>query len=89
MTDPIANLHMVLTACGVSVNTISTLIINNESLTSIADFGFLDGGDDDVTAMSLHTARHVANNGRVILGVLQIKKIHALVWWVRDCQNLG
>ena len=56
MTDPIANLHMVLTACSVSVNTISTLIINNQSLTSIVDFGFLDGGDDDVTAMSSHMA---------------------------------
>ena len=34
-------------------------------------------------------ARCVANNGRVILGGIQIKKIQALVWWVRDCQKLG
>ena len=37
----------------------------------------------------MHMARHVANNGRVILGGIQIKKIQALVWWVRDRQKLG
>ena len=65
-----------------------TFIINNESLTLIADFGFLDGGDDDVTAMASCMARCVANNGRVILGGIQIKKIQALVWWVRYRQKL-
>ena len=51
MADPIADLHMVLTTCGVSVEATCTLIISNESLTSIADFGFLYGGNDEVTAM--------------------------------------
>ena len=51
MDDPIANLHMFLTTCGVSIEETRPLIINNESLTSIADFRFFDGGDDDVTAM--------------------------------------
>ena len=59
---------MVLKTCGLSVDATRTLIINNESLTLIADFGFLDGGDDDVTAMSSRMARHVANNRPVILG---------------------
>ena len=89
MADPISDLHMVLTTCGVSDEATRTLIINKKFLTSIADFGFLDGGDDDVTAMSSRMARRVANNGRVILGGIQIKKIKALVWWVRDCQKLG
>ena len=80
MDDPIANIHMVIITCGVSTKTTRTLIIKNESLTSIADFGFLDGGNDDVTAMSSRMARRVANNGRVILGGIQIKKIQALVW---------
>ena len=79
MADPISDLHMVLTTCCVRVEEMRTLIINNESLTSIADFGFLDGGDDDVTAMSSRMARRVANNGSVILGGIQIKKIQALV----------
>ena len=78
MADPIENLHLVLTACGVSVKAMRTLIINNKSLTSIADFGFLDGGDNEVIAMSLRMARCVANNDRVILGGIQIKKIQAL-----------
>ena len=54
MANPIANLHMDLTTYGVSIKATNTLIINNESLASILDFGFLDGGDNDVTAMSSH-----------------------------------
>ena len=88
MADPIADLHMVVTTCVVNIDATRTLIINNESLTSIADFGFLDGGDDDVTAISSRMARRAANNGRVILGGIQIKKIQALVWWVRERQKL-
>ena len=54
MADPIVDFHMILTTCGESAEATRTLIINNESLTSIVDFGFLDGGNDDVTAIS-HT----------------------------------
>ena len=89
MFDPISDLHMDLTTCGVSVESMRTLIINNECLTSIADFGFLYGGNNDLTAMSSRMVRCVANNGRVILGEIPIKKIQSLVWWVRDCQKLG
>ena len=88
MADSIANIRMVLTTYGVSVDATRTFIINNESLKSIAEFGFLDGGNDDVTAMLLRMARHAANNGRMILGGIQIKKIKALVWWVRDLWKL-
>ena len=79
MAYPISDLHMVLKTCGVSVEARRTLIINNEYLISIADFGFLDGGDDDVTVMLLRMVRRVANTGRVILGRFQIKKILLLV----------
>ena len=89
MADPIADIHMVITTCGVDVDATRTLIINNGYLTSIADFGFLDGGNDDITKMSSRMARREANNDRVILGGIQIKKIQALVWWVRDRQKLG
>ena len=68
MSDTIANIHMVITTCGVSVKATRILIINSESLTSIADFGLFNGGDDNVTAMSSRMAGHVANNGCVILG---------------------
>ena len=88
MADPIADLHMVVTTCVVNIDATRTFIINNESLTSIEDFGFLDGGDDDVTAILSRMARREANNGRVILGGIQIKKIQALVWWVRERQKL-
>ena len=80
---------MVLTICGVSVEAMRTLIINNEYFTLIVEFGFLDGGDNDVTVMSSRMARRVANNGRVILGGIHTNKIQALVWWVRDHQKLG
>ena len=85
----ISDLHMDLTVCGVSVEATRTLIIDNEYFTSIADFGFLDGGNDDVTAILSHMASCVANNGHVILGGIQIKKIQALVRWVRDHHKLG
>ena len=88
MADPIADIHMVLTTCGVSVEAKHTLIVNNKSLASIVDFGFLDGGNNEVTAKSSHMARCVANNGRVIMGGIHIKKIQVLVWWVRDRQKL-
>ena len=43
----------------------------------------------DVTVMTSRMVHRVANNGRVILGRIEIKKIQALVWWVRDRQKLG
>ena len=89
MSDPNVDLHMVLTTCGVSVKATRTLIINNKSLTSIAVFGFLDCGNDDVTVMLSRMACRVANNGRVIMGGIQIKKIQAFSWWVRYRQKLG
>ena len=79
MADPITDINIVFTTCRVIVKAIHTLIINNNSLTLIADFGFLDGGDDDVTAMSSRMAPRVANNGRVLLGGIHIKKIQVLV----------
>ena len=89
MDDPISDLHIVFITCGVSVDVARTLIINNEFLTSIAGSRFLDSGDDDVTTMLSRMARHVANNARVILGGIQIKKIQVLVWWVRYRHKLG
>ena len=68
MADTIAYIHMVLITCGVSAKETRTLIINNKSLTLISDFGFLDGGDDAVTAMSSRMMRRVANNGHMIMG---------------------
>ena len=62
MADPIADLHMALIICGADVDATRTLIIKNESLTLIVDFGFLDGGDDDVTKMSLRMVCRVDNN---------------------------
>ena len=54
MADPIADLHMVLTTCVVSVEATHTLIINNKSLTSIADFNFYM-----VPTMTLPRCRHL------------------------------
>ena len=79
MADHISDLHLVLKTCGVSVEATRTLIINNKSLTLIADFGFLGGGDDDVTARPSCMARHVATNCCVILCGIKIKKIQVLV----------
>ena len=40
MADPVADIQMVLTTCGMSVDATRTLIINNKSLILIADFDF-------------------------------------------------
>ena len=54
-----------------------------EGLNSIDAFATLNV-DSDVTEMAKRMAARTANAGRVILGTRQIKKIQALVYWVKD-----
>ena len=41
-------------------------------------------GDTDVTEMAKRMASRSANAGKVILGTMQIKRLQALVYWVKD-----
>jgi hypothetical protein len=73
----------VLEICGVSSATARDVFIEVEGLNTIEAFGALSG-DADVTEMAKRMASCTANVGRVILGTMQIKRIQALVFWVKD-----
>jgi hypothetical protein len=75
--------HRVLEICGVSLATARDVFIEVEGLNTIEAFGALSG-DADVTEMAKRMASRTANAGRVILGTMQIKRIQALVFWVKD-----
>jgi hypothetical protein len=60
-----------------------------EGLDSIAAFTSMNG-DPDVTEMAKRMAsRSNADAGRVILGTMQIKRLQALVYWVKDYNRRG
>jgi hypothetical protein len=46
-------------------------------------------GDTDVTEMAKRMASRSVNGGRLILGTMHIKKIQALVFWVKDLAKRG
>jgi len=84
--DPV---HRVLEVCGITNNTARRTFINIEGLSNIEAFGAMSG-DSDVTEMAKRMAsRSSAATGRVILGTMQIKRLQALVYWVKDCTNRG
>jgi hypothetical protein len=64
-----------------------TLIINNEGFQLIADFGVLE--DKDVFEMVKRLGNCTVAAGRVNVGVIQVKKLQALCYWVRDQQKHG
>ena len=60
-----------------------------KGLDSIAAFAAMSG-DTDVTEMAKRMAsRPNAAAGRVILGTMQIKRLQALVYWVKDYDKHG
>ena len=75
--------HRVLEICGVSLAAARDVFIEVEGLNTIEAFGALSG-DADVTEMAKRMASRNVNTGRVILGTMQIKRIQALVFWVKD-----
>lgn len=80
----VAGVHNVLTLCGVSSAVARQTFIKVEGLDTIDSFATLNG-DNDVTEMAKRMAsRSSVATGRVILGTMQIKKIQALVFWVKD-----
>ena len=77
-------IHDVLALCGVNTAAARATFINIEGLDSIDAFAMLNG-DSDVTEMAKRMAsRSGPTTGRVILGTMQIKRIQALVYWVKD-----
>lgn len=79
----LADLHAVLMTCGIAVEGTRNTIIENEGFTSIEDLGIMEG-DKDVLEMAKHLAMRTQGEGRVNLGTVVIKRLQALVWWIRD-----
>ena len=82
-TEPPNPIHGVLTTCGIMTASHRDVFINIEGLNSISAFPKISG-DTDVTE-----TRPNAAAGRVILGTLQIKRLQALVFWVKDYDKRG
>jgi hypothetical protein len=84
---PNADIHAVLSICGIATEAHHTSIIINEGFTSLADFGLLS--EKDVYEMVKQMGSRTAAAGRVYVGTLQVKKLQALCYWVRDQQKHG
>ena len=81
------DIHAVLAICGFANVMDRTSIINNEGFQSIADFGVLE--DKDVFEMVKRLGNRTVAAGRVNVGAIQVKKLQALCYWVRDQQKHG
>jgi hypothetical protein len=81
------DIHAVLVICGFANVMDHTSSINNEGFQSIADFGILE--DMDVFEMVKHLGNCTVAAGHVNVGVIQVKKLQALCYWVRDQQKHG
>jgi hypothetical protein len=87
--EPPNPIHDVLVACGITKAAHRATLIEFEGLDSIAAFTSM-GGDGDITEMAKRMAsRPSVAAGRVILGTMQIKKLQALVYWVKDYDRRG
>jgi hypothetical protein len=75
--------HAALEVCGIGAAAARNVFIQVKGINSLEAFGALSG-DADVTEMAKRMASRTINAGRVILGTMQIKRIQALVFWVKD-----
>ena len=81
-------IHGVLQVCGINAAASRDIFILTEGLDTMESFALLSG-DTDVTEMAKRMASRSVNGGRVILGTMHIKKIQALVFWVKDLAKRG
>ncbi|KAI2494994.1 hypothetical protein MHU86_19513 [Fragilaria crotonensis] len=82
--EPPNPIHDVLMTCGVTNAADRATLMEIEGLDSIAAFTSMSG-DVDIAEMAKRMAsRPSVAAGRVILGTMQIKKLQALVYWVKD-----
>jgi hypothetical protein len=84
----IADLDTILKMCGIGAQATRTQLIANKGFTSLADLGVMEG-NKDVIEMAKPMSSCTAGEGRINLGTAQIKRLQALIWWVRDNQKRG
>jgi len=79
---------VVLAMCGVEDEDTRGDIIAWEGFETLEDLGILED-DKDVIEMAKRMASRNQNQGRVILSTVTIKRLQALIWWIRDRQKLN
>ena len=84
----IYGIHTVLAVCGVVDPYNRNLFRTSEGITLIADFGVFDRDRDGID-MAKRLSSPTMNNGRVNLGMVHIKKVQALDWWINERQKFG
>jgi hypothetical protein len=83
--DPI---HAVLRTCGVALLVARMTFINVEGLDSLSAFIQINR-DSVVTEMAKCMAARPSAAGRVILDTVQIRRLQAVVYWVKDHDKRG
>jgi hypothetical protein len=85
MANPldIAERHAVIQTCGITVEAERALLIARQGFKNLADLGRLKD-DKDITEMVKSMAARNAADGRVYFGIVIIKNLQTLAWWVRD-----
>jgi len=78
-----AQVHAVLQVCGIGNAAQRNLLIQNEGFQTLADIAVMEE-DADVAEMAKRSASRAAQDGRVILGTVVIKRLQGLVWWLHD-----
>ena len=84
----ILDLHTVLTVCGVDAVGDRNRLIAGAGFTSLDNF-LLFGSDKDIEEMAKGLQSRRAQDGRVNLGIVHIKHLQALAWWIRDHHKRG
>jgi hypothetical protein len=87
--EPPNPVHDTLTICSITTAATSTTFLNIEGLDSVEAFASMNS-DSNITEMAKQMAsRPNAAAGRVILGTMQIKRLQALVYWVKGHDKRG
>ena len=81
-------IHQVLRTCGTNSAATRTTFIEIEGLDSLEEFAKLNG-DGDIADMAKRMAARPSAAGRAILGTMHIKRLQALVYWVKDQNRRG
>ena len=81
-----ADVHAVLQTCGIGDVAVRNIIIATEGFDTLEALGILES-DTDVTEMAKRMSSRTAADGRAILGTVTIKRLQALIWWIRDRQK--
>ena len=86
MANNVADMNTVLTVCGFTTQNQRDTIIS-EGFTNLDDFSILTS--DEVSEMAKRITPMRQNQGAFVFGAIRIKKLQALVHWVRDTEVRG